>query len=186
MKMPIALENEESTVRTGCDGACNWDFGEVWNECVAKARRQGLDSHDAEDIASSVYLDLAREARKSGLESVRNRHAYVSTLVRNEVVNHRRRNRKRENDIGIGDAADLQCPSQRVQEAKQEVRDLLLDLDEDDRRLLEMKYVAGCTWQEVGEHFGVTGSGACQRFVKLAAKLRRLRAFFDLDQDDVS
>jgi RNA polymerase sigma factor (sigma-70 family) len=61
-----------------------------------------------------------------------------------------------------------------LDDAHIQVRHALRDLEEDDRKILDMKFVQGLPWNAIGDSYGVTESTIRQRGCRALARLRKL------------
>jgi RNA polymerase sigma factor (sigma-70 family) len=154
-----------------CNNVLVWNWDEVWPMCFRIAKRMRLKHADAEDVASSVVLKLQQQSHFVKLEDIENHVAYVWTKARWAVLDRVRR----VETMQLDDVIDWELQLSRFDEiaqAERAVRDLLIDLDEDDRRLLEQKFFERRTFSDIAKIRGVTPAACAVRCYRLLLKLR--------------
>jgi RNA polymerase sigma-70 factor (ECF subfamily) len=135
---------------------------------------------DAEDATQECFLRLFRDPKRA--LCARSAEAWVSTVARNTAVSmqrsllraRRRLERQREESVG-GEAAPLEDPID-----EQRLFVALADLSEEDRRLIEMRFLEGKSWEgialEVRKNPGAVGTALCRA-------LKRLRQWYQSGAD---
>ncbi len=126
----------------------------------------------AEEVVQEVFLKLHAK-----WDSVRQPRAWLYRSVRNRCYNYSR-DHSREvlvDDEGLDQrncAAGVAPDSQLQQgEAAGRMREMLADLEPDDRRLIEMKYDEDLSYAEIGERLGITAGNVGYRLHHLLKRL---------------
>jgi RNA polymerase sigma factor (sigma-70 family) len=130
----------------------------------AALRQVGGDTYLAQDVAQTVFNDLARKAGSLSSRTVLSVWLYTSArfaaakLVRTE---QRRRARERECDLMNPPPGQDNAPDwDRLQTV---LDDAMHDLKAADRDAVLLRYFKGCSFDEVGEKVGVSADGARMR-----------------------
>jgi RNA polymerase sigma-70 factor (ECF subfamily) len=140
-------------------------FMDVYSLCF---RHLG-DPHDAEDATQETFLSLFREPEKLGrAESTR---AWVLTVARNTSISLLRlRRRAAPLVLALVPAAPLQEPVDRDR-----LHQSLASLGEDDRQLLQMRFIEGKNGAEMA---AATGRNPGTIATALCRALGRLRSLY--------
>jgi RNA polymerase sigma-70 factor (ECF subfamily) len=125
--------------------------------------------HDAEDATQETFMALFRDREKIGrAESPR---AWILTVARNTAVSlFRARRRAKPLVEGLEEAAPIEEPADRGR-----LHDALAGLDEDDRHLLQMKFLESKNAQEMA---AATGRNRGSLATALCRALQRLRSLY--------
>jgi RNA polymerase sigma-70 factor, ECF subfamily len=140
-------------------------FMDVYAACFRVLGRP----HDAEDATQETFLALFREHDKlAGAASVR---AWVLAVARNTAVSMLRRRRPLAPLPELtADAAPIREPADR-----EKLHDALARLSEDERHLVQMKFLEGKTPAEMAAASGRTPGSLA---TALCRALRRLRVLY--------
>jgi len=142
----------------------------------AALRRLGGDAHAAADVAQEVFIILARKAWKlcghpsltGWLYSTVNYQ--VSALVRTG-----RRRQIREQKFQTLQEVSSTTESLANEETLRPVLDeAILQLNQDDREALLLRYFEGCPFAELGSKLGLSEAAAQKRVERAQEKLRKL------------
>ena len=121
---------------------------------------------DAEDLTAEVFLNALRPLRVSA--SVGEVRAYLVATAQSVLANFwRRRYRTQVTVVGIEAALDFLLDHQPSEpdtiaqaEASSRVVQILAALSPRDRRILELRFLEGCTVQQAADELGVTTGNA--------------------------
>lgn len=138
----------------------------------ATALRHVSDSHRAEDIAQSVFIDLARKAK-----ALRRHPALVSWLYTStryaalKAIRAEQRRQAREQEaIKMNEVPDAPLDWQRLQPLLDEV---LSELNERDRELILLRYFRGQRFAEVAATVKINEGAARMRVERALEKMNR-------------
>src|SRR3954469_18843648 len=140
----------------------------------AALRQVGGDVHLAQDVAQSVFNDLARKAQSLSAHAVLAGWLYTSAryaaarIVRTEL---RRRFRERQSQI-MNEPSTNEIPAdwEQLQTALDEA---MHDLKELDRNAILLRYFQGSSFEDVGRKIGASADGARMRVDRAMEKLRK-------------
>jgi len=127
----------------------------------------------AEDLTSEVFMKALKAF--ASYDPKKSESAWIHTIARNHLKNHYRDTKKTEDidDIVLG------YDGQRVEDEIDEIRELrghLAKLEKKDRQLLEMKYIQGFKYKEIGEILKKS-TGAVR--VEAHRALKKLRQLYE-------
>lgn len=150
-------------------------FKYAWPLMVTlSARLLGGDAAEAQDAAQEALIRLARYAPFEDLQEPAAFRAYTRTVCR-RVVHKRYRDRgaklflpTKESEMLASDDLD---PEQETS-AVMLFETILGELNPEDQRLLRMT-VAGCSLEEIAEHFGITYEAAAVRVHRVHKRIRK-------------
>jgi RNA polymerase sigma factor (sigma-70 family) len=131
----------------------------------------------AEDVVHDVFVSFAQRVGKLKLRgSLRN---YLGVSVRNEVWDRKRRQKKREKDLGGMEetaASDAEGPDEAASkhEAIVCLEAAMLRLPEEQREVIVLHHKGGLKFRQIGELQGVSISTAQGRYRQGMAKLRSI------------
>ena len=155
---------------------------EVWLEMRRRLRilaainrlgRFGLTFEDTEDVVQNVLLSLHQQStRLAAIRTAKTPHAYVMRMLRNAAIDFTRKNRP-ERPLDA-ESAEVALPPPTTA-----WNDLLEELGEGERRILEMKYLEGKSLGEIAQTLGISYSAAASRIFRVLARLRAERDMED-------
>lgn len=137
-------------------------------------RRVGHDVQLAEDVAQKVFADLARKAGSLTGHATLSGWLYVSTHHASaEVVRAERRRKAREENARAMQTASLDPDSAPDWERLRPVLDdLILELKDEDREAVALRYFQQRTFAEIGATLRLTEEAARKRVDRALEKLR--------------
>jgi RNA polymerase sigma factor (sigma-70 family) len=143
---------------------------------AAALRQVGGDTHLAEDIAQSVFHDLARKAGSLSRHRMLTGWLYTSThFAAAKVLRSEGRRRVREREASL--MSDISDQSTADWDRIQPVLDAAMhELNEGDREAVLLRYFEGRALGEVGAKIGVSENAARMRVERALEKLRALLA----------
>ena len=171
-------------------------FEEIWRrtkERILKAARKKLDGlgvrgATSEDIADEVFASLwfgANQGRFPRLDSTKDLWQIVRMLIRQKVVDWRRRQRPEhtESALGFGGAdsshmqgmdnvGDETVPPEVIVEVADCLKSCLDSLDED-RRLMAVLHLDGLTHQEIAKRMDTSVASVDRKLPIIKAKMRK-------------
>ena len=125
--------------------------------------------HDAEDATQETFLALFRDREK--LDAAESPRAWVLTVARNTAVSLFRSRRRAPPVVeGLAEAAPIEEPVDRDR-----LHDALAGLPEDDRQLLQMRFLEN---KNAGEMAAATGRTRGSLATALCRALQRLRGLY--------
>lgn len=139
----------------------------------AAARRLGQDPSAAQDIAQSVFLHLAGHARELLRHPVLAGWLYV-TASRKAADHARNLARRQRRETMHAENTAPESPEPSWSALKPLLDDAMLDLADDDRNALVLRYFEGRDFAAVGQNLGVSADAARMRVGRGLEKLRAL------------
>jgi RNA polymerase sigma-70 factor (ECF subfamily) len=131
------------------------------------------DTNEAEDLLQRVFLKI-HQARDT-YEVDRPFAPWLFSICRNVMVDSLRR-RKTILDGAIDSAPDVVEPrTPHALDGKSLLRELWAGLTEEKRRLLELRFAEGLSFEEISEQLGISPPSARQRVSRLVRSLRSRR-----------
>jgi RNA polymerase sigma factor (sigma-70 family) len=165
--MPVETRPQKIEPRTSTTPALLVDqyFMDVYGLCFRVLGHP----HDAEDATQETFMALFRERDKIGrAESPR---AWILTIARNTAVSlFRARRRANPLEEGLAEAPPIEEPADRGR-----LDAALAGLAEDDRHLLQMKFLESKSAQEMA---AATGRNRGSLATALCRALQRLRSLY--------
>lgn len=130
-------------------------------------------AEDAEDVLQEAYLKLWE--KREGLAIICNPEAFCVTLVKNMCLDLLRSDKYRKQRQSVElTAADLtlQTETTEAQEEAQVVKQLIGQLPDKQRRVVVLRDVKGCTFEEIGRITGLTESNIRVLLSRARKKIR--------------
>jgi RNA polymerase sigma-70 factor (ECF subfamily) len=134
----------------------------------------------AEDAVHNAFLAIIRRKEKYLSLSCRDLRNLIVIITKNKCIDLLRQ-RKKYVDIQIDDMGDVLAANELpieehviLKDEFESVREHLMSLDERSRLVLEMKYILGMTYNEIGEHLGLTSKHVETCITRAKEKVRRL------------
>jgi RNA polymerase sigma factor (sigma-70 family) len=135
------------------------------------ARRQVSDEHTARDVAQSVFLDLARQARRFQPDQPLAPWLYVVT--RRTAIDHvRREARRAANERAAAEIAPMNESPADWSRLGPLLDQAMARLDERDRAALVLRYFQNRSLREIGAALGASDDTAQKRVSRALDKLR--------------
>ncbi len=116
----------------------------VWRYVFARLRR---DTHAGQDVLSETFLAAIRSLRNG--KTAENVAGWLMGIARNKTADWYRQREK-------SATTDAEAATQRTSSAPGVVADVLDGLSDDERVILEWKYLDRCTVREIAERLGRT------------------------------
>jgi RNA polymerase sigma factor (sigma-70 family) len=142
----------------------------------AALRQVGGDSHLAQDVAQTVFNDLARKAGSLSSRTVLSGWLYTSArFAAAKIVRTEQRRVARERESQFMNPPDQTDPPDwdRLQTV---LDDAMHDLKDTDRDAVLLRYFKGCSFEDVGKNIGVSSDSARMRVDRALEKLRKCLA----------
>lgn len=147
-------------IAAGDSTAVNQCLEQYGNLIWSTARRWSATAAEAEDAVQEIFIDLWKSAGRFDPE-VASETTFVMMVARRRLIDRRR---KRRMEVGELDyelsqrfASDELCPSQRAElcEEAAVASELLKELREEERRVLELSVHEGLSHQEIACRVGM-------------------------------
>lgn len=138
----------------------------------AARRLVGGDSGTAEDVAQSVFTELARQAAR--LERHPSLAGWLYTTTRH-MAGHARRERERREKrehLTMTPTPPLHDAPGDWEPLRPMIDDAMAELPEEDRHAVLLRFFEGREWKEVGDALGLTDNAARMRIQRALEKLR--------------
>lgn len=143
------------------------------NLVYSAAHRQVRSSQLAEDVAQSVFLDLARHAAR--LRPDQPLTAWLFLVTRRTAVDVvRRESRRQAREQFAAEIAALKTPSPTWPQVKEVVDEAMESLSDAERSAVLLRFFENRSLREVGETLGVSEDTAQKRVSRALERLRRL------------
>lgn len=142
---------------------------------------------DAEDAVSEAFLKIIGKINKISKITADERAFYIVIIVKNTALDMLRK-RSRMNEVSIDDFYDIRDERSSFEQTMSnvgcdEIKDCLMQLEENDYEALYLKLFMECTNREIAELLNI-GQGAARQRVSIARrrliKLLRERGFCDV------
>jgi len=139
-------------------------------------RQVGGDAHLAQDVAQSVFADLARKAGSLGERKVLAGWLYTSArYAAVQAVRSEQRRRKREDAVmNLNEQASADGEAEEWERLRPVIDDALHALGERDREAVLLRFFEGRAFTEVGAKLAVSEDAARMRVERAVEKLRGL------------
>ena len=163
----------------GSEGAFTELVGRYIDFVYSAALRQvGADAHLAQDVAQSVFVDLARKARSLPPNTVLTGWLYTGTrYAAAKIVRTEQRRRAREQESWLMQESSLDPAQEPLWDELRPVLDHAMhELNERDRNAVLLRYFEGRPLAHVGATLGLTEDAARMRIGRALDKLRDLLA----------
>jgi RNA polymerase sigma factor (sigma-70 family) len=139
-------------------------------------RETGATPHLAEDLAQSVFLELARKAKS--LEQHPALAGWLYSCVRLTAANARRaehrRQRRQQEYQAMAELHSSESPESSWQQIRPVLDDALHELGETDRAALVLRFFENLSLREVGTYLGINENAARMRVDRALDKLQEL------------
>lgn len=146
-------------------------LGLVYSAALRQVRSPEL----AEEVAQSVFLDLARGARNLSRKTVL--AAWLYQVARRTAIDViRRENRRQVREQVALHLTDMDTPSAEWRDLEPLLDEAMQSLDEMDRGAILLRYFENKSLREVGDAFGMSENAAQKR---LGRAMERLHDFFN-------
>ena len=140
----------------------------------AALRQVGGDVHLAQDVAQSVFNDLARKAGSLSARVVLSGWLYTSArYAAARIVRTEQRRRLRERESQIMNDPSTNEASGDWEQLETALDEAMHDLKEADRDAIVLRYFQGSSFEDVGQKIGVSSDGARMRVDRAIEKLRK-------------
>lgn len=153
-----------------------WNLAYRWLCPRLRANGARQPEDDAADIAQDVTIRVLRCHSTCRAASEQQAVAWVRAITRNLLVDHRRRERRREAALTTfrGEVATSSVSvDNRGPATDKAAASLLVMLRDDDSTVVQLRLGVGATWREVGKVLGCSPTAAKRRFQRLLTRLRR-------------
>lgn len=133
----------------------------------------------AEDAVSDAFIRLMKQLDRLGDADSPKTKAYVVKVIKSTSVSiYRRRKRKHTHEQPI-DETVMQIPD-RTQPPPEEMahEPLLAGMNEDDRKLLQLRHLYGYSWREVAEQMSLSEAAVRKRYERAKRRLEKLKGEF--------
>jgi len=138
------------------------------------ARRQVQSSQLAEDVAQSVFLELARQANQ--VKAEQSLAAWLYVVTRRKAIDAlRRESRRRKREHDAWEVSAMKTTSSAWVELEPFLDEAIAGLDRADQRAVFLRFFESRSFREIGEVIGISEDTAQKR---VSRALERLRAFF--------
>ena len=124
---------------------------------------------DAEDVASTVFLRLARQGRRAA--RIRDLRRFLVAAARNEAISMLRRRRRQRDALERG--AFLE-PAPDAQAERDALEGALAALPREQREVVVLKVFEGMTFAEIARLVGVSPNTAASRYRYAVAKMKEM------------
>jgi RNA polymerase sigma-70 factor, ECF subfamily len=150
-----------------------WDWDALRRRARAEAQRVVADEHDAEDAAQEAVIRAWR--RRRACRSPEAPEPWMRTIARNEALRHLERAARV--DRSTGDDRSPDVPSEWPEDGlvtRLSVNQALAQLNEEDRRLIRLRYSLDLSDVDIGEALGIAEATVRVRLHRVRKRLRPL------------
>ena len=158
--------------RTGCDEAFAEMVRRHVNLVFSAARRRVPNSALAEEVAQTVFLELARQARRLNPDTVLSAWLYQAALHRAVDVVRRETRRQVREQIAVEFQAMNPAASEDWSRIEPLLDEAMSSLGDVDRTALILRYFENRSLREVGECLGISDDAAQKRVQRAVDRLR--------------
>jgi RNA polymerase sigma-70 factor, ECF subfamily len=137
-------------------------------------RRRVADEATAEDLLQEVFLKIHQQG--ASLRDARRLESWIYQITRNLIIDYYRSHHHRTttlDDVEVLDLPEELPDDDIVSELLPCVRAMVLALPDQDRQALILTEYQGFTQKELGEHLGLSLSGAKSRVQRAREKLKQ-------------
>ena len=175
--------NDSELLRRYAENGCEAAFTDLVKRHLdlvysAAMRQVGGDTHLAQDVAQTVFLDLARKAASITPRSVLTGWLYTSTrYAATKVVRGEQRRRAREQEAyTMQELNNTPAAEPQWDQLRPLLDEAMHKLNERDRNAVLLRYFEGCQLAEIGTKLGLSEDAARMRVGRALEKLRGLLA----------
>jgi len=175
--------NDSELLQRYAESGCETAFTELVKRHLdlvysAAMRQVGGDAHLAQDVAQTVFVDLARKAGAISKRSVLTGWLYTSTrYAATKVVRAEQRRHAREQEAyAMQELTNTSTPEPQWDQLRPLLDEAMHDLNERDRNAVLLRYFEGRQLAEVGTKLGLSEDAARMRVGRALEKLRGLLA----------
>lgn len=175
--------NDSELLQRYCVGRCDAAFTELVERYVdlvysAALRQLGGDTHLAQDVTQTVFVDLARKAPSLSERTLLIGWLYTSTrYAAAKVVRSEQRWRSREQEANAMQPPPSDAALEPVWDQLRPILDSVMhELKEPERSAVLLRYFEGRPLAEIGEKFDLSEDAARKRVGRALDKLRELLA----------
>jgi len=149
-------------------------------ELLIRATKITINKEMAEDAVHNAFLSIIKHKDKLFRLSKRELRAQLIIIVKNKCIDLLRQ-RDYFSDESIDDmkhtveSDDLPVEDKIISaESYEAIREHMAKLDEQNLLVLEMKYIRGLTYKEIGEEMGITAKHVDTKIMRAKNKVRKL------------
>ncbi len=154
------------------EGVAEYAFRHHRTEIYRYLRRRTKSSDQAEELTQQVFADAAITLSRmdAGPGSVL---GLLYTIARRRFADEARRNGQHGDQVPLQDVGDeLQAP-EYGSELAHAIREAIAQLPDEQRRVVCLKLIEGCSFAEIASLIGVSEAAAKMRFQRGLAAVRR-------------
>ncbi|HEU6443758.1 MAG TPA: RNA polymerase sigma factor [Gaiellaceae bacterium] len=133
-------------------------------------RRRTGDPHRAEDLAQEVFADAAVALLRG--EQPSSMLAWLYTIAQRRFADEARRRSRSSAAVYLEDMVDELVAPEYAPEIEPALRESLQRLAPEQRTVVSMKLLRGCSFQEIATALGVSEAAAKMRFQRALGALR--------------
>ncbi len=127
-----------------------------------------LGADDAADVMQEVFIRLYRHRRKLG--KAKNPEAFVFLTTRNEAIRWATRNRKHRTTQSL--VEETASPPQPKEDATNTLTELLTQVSDENREIIELKIFSRLTFATIGKLLGMPPATVATRYRRSILKLQ--------------
>ena len=140
---------------------------------LALALGRGDDSL-AREVAQAVFVTAARKLRK--VESAEHLWNWLARIARQRIAKNRLQQKRDSVVIGVADLPDWADDERLDSQLEERLDAAILEMDREERRLIEMFYFGRLSHKEIAESLNLTPKAVSSRLERAREKLRLLIA----------
>jgi RNA polymerase sigma-70 factor, ECF subfamily len=158
--------------RTKVEGVVEYAFRHYRTEIYRYLRRRTKSSDQAEELTQQVFADaaIALSRMDAGPGSVL---GLLYTIARRRFVDEARRNLQYGKRVPLEDVDEEVPTPEYGSELAQAIREAIAQLPDEQRRVVCLKLIEGCSFAEIASLVGVSEAAAKMRFQRGLAAVRR-------------
>ena len=175
--------NDSELLQRYADTGCETAFTELVNRHLnlvysAAMRQVGGDAHLAQDVAQSVFIDMARKAGSLATRPVLTGWLYTSTrYAAAKIVRAEQRRHAREQEAyAMQELTNTPTSEPQWERLRPLLDEAMHELNEPDRNAVLLRYFEGRQLSEVGARLGLSEDAARMRVGRALEKLHGLLA----------